>query len=189
MNDVVLIGDSIRMGYQKVVQEELGSSMKVWGPEANGGTSANVLAHLDEWVISRMPDVVHLNCGLHDLRKAFDTGEVSVRLALYRANVEEILLKILDRTDAKTIWATTTPVNEQWHHENKSFDRYEADVLTYNRVSVEVAQRLGVRINDLFDVITRAGRDTVLQKDGVHFTEAGYVLLGKAASEAIRAYT
>ena len=186
MTNVILIGDSIRIGYQKVVQEELGPSVKVWTPEANGGTSANVLAHLDEWVLSCTSDVIHLNCGLHDIRKAFDTGEVSVPLDQYRANVEQILRRIQDHTDAKVIWATTTPVNERWHHENKGFDRFEADVLEYNRAAVEIAGRLGIRINDLFEIIARAGRDQLLQKDGVHFKEEGYVLLGKAVAEAIR---
>ena len=186
MKTVVLIGDSIRMGYQRFVQEELAPSMKICELEGNGGTSTNVLAHLDAWVLSRTPHIVHLNCGLHDIRRAFDTGEIAVPISLYQANVKEILRKILDHTDAKVIWATTTPVNEAWHHKNKSFDRFEADVLAYNRASVEIAQRLDVRINNLFDVITRAGRDRYLKGDGVHFNEAGCILLGKAVAEAIR---
>jgi len=186
MPEVILIGDSIRMGYQTFVQEELGSSANVWAPEPNGGTSENVLAHLDEWILSRTPDLVHLNCGLHDLRKAFDTGEVSVPLDAYRANVEQILSQIQDRTNAGIIWATTTPVNEQWHHENKGFDRFEADVLEYNRVSVEIAQRLGIQVNNLYAVVMTAGRDALLGQDGVHFKEEGYLLLGKAVAAAIR---
>ncbi|HEY66459.1 MAG TPA: hypothetical protein G4O02_18060 [Caldilineae bacterium] len=43
---VVLIGDSIRMGYEPFVWEMLQGVADVWGPEENGGTSQNVLDHL-----------------------------------------------------------------------------------------------------------------------------------------------
>jgi len=64
---VVLIGDSIRMGYQAVVQRELEGIAQVSGPEQNGGTSGHVLANLEAWVLAQgpAPDVVHLTCGLH----------------------------------------------------------------------------------------------------------------------------
>jgi lysophospholipase L1-like esterase len=183
---VVLIGDSIRMGYQQIVQDELAHLADVWGPEANGGTSRNVLEHLDEWVISRDPDVVHLNCGLHDLRTEFGASEPAVPLDEYGENVAQILKQIQDGTAARLIWATTTPVNEEWHHRNKAFDRFEADVLAYNRRAREVATRLGVELDDLYAVIARAGRDSYLVPDGVHFTGAGYTLLGQAVAKVIR---
>jgi lysophospholipase L1-like esterase len=185
---VILIGDSIRQGYQSVVQEELYQEAHVWAPRENGGTSRNVLAHLDEWVLARDPDIVHLNCGLHDLRTEFDATTAAVPLAEYRANVETILKQIREHTAATVIWATTTPVNEQWHHENKTFDRFEADVRVYNRQAREVAVPLGVHVNDLFEVVTRAGRDRYLVQDGVHFSEAGYALLGRAVMETIRMF-
>ena len=47
---IVLIGDSIRMGYQDHVASELAGRAEVWVPEENGGDSRNVLAHLDQWV-------------------------------------------------------------------------------------------------------------------------------------------
>ena len=65
---VVLVGDSIRLGYAPLVAKRLEGKARVVSAEANGGDSANVLAHLDEWVIREKPAVVHLNCGLHDLK-------------------------------------------------------------------------------------------------------------------------
>ncbi len=70
------------MGYQDAVQQELGDAAAVWGPEENGGNSQNVLTHLDEWVLSRKPDMVHINCGLHDLRKELDGSGPPVPLAM-----------------------------------------------------------------------------------------------------------
>lgn len=174
------------MGYQPVVRHELAGEVDVWGPEENGGTSRNVLAHLDDWVLARQPDVVHLNCGLHDLRREFGASEPAVPLHEYGENVTLILRQIQEHTSARVIWATTTPVNEGWHHQNKGFDRFEADVLAYNRRAQEVTAQLSVEVDDLYAVVMRAGRDRVLAPDGVHFSGNGYALLGRAVTEFIR---
>ena len=160
--------------------------VEVWGPTQNGGTSSNVLAHLPEWVISRNPDFVHLNCGLHDIKRDFGSENNNVPIQEYRKNVEQILRTIKQKTKTEVIWATTTPVNEQWHHETKGFDRFEADVDAYNREATQIAQKLGVRINNLYEVVMKSGRDRLLTKDGVHFTEEGSVLLSRAVAEAVR---
>ena len=55
---VVLIGDSIRMGYAPLVAETLAGRVRVVNPEPNGGDSRKVLANLDEWAIREHPDVV-----------------------------------------------------------------------------------------------------------------------------------
>src|SRR5262245_36573808 len=52
---VVLVGDSIRMGYAPAVAERLKGKARVVSPEENGGDSANVLEHLDAWVIAHKP--------------------------------------------------------------------------------------------------------------------------------------
>ena len=110
-------------------------------------------------MIARRPDVVHLNCGLHDLKKAFGAAEPEVPLARYGANLRAIFRRARQETAAKLIWATTTPVNETWHHERKGFDRFEADVRAYNAESLRAAEEEGVRVNNLFDAIVRVGRD------------------------------
>lgn len=186
MNKVVLIGDSIRMGYQEVVRRELAEVAEVWGPTQNGGNTQNVLDHLDEWVISQAPSVVHINCGLHDLKKDFGAAQAAIPVEPYEANVRDILQRLSHETTATIVWATTTPVNEQWHHATKGFDRFEADVAAYNQAATRVAKELGTLIDDLFAVIMDAGRDRCLRPDGVHFTDEGSALLGKAVAECIK---
>lgn len=186
MNKVVLIGDSIRMGYQEVVRRELAGVAEVWGPTQNGGNTQNVLDHLDEWVISQRPSVVHINCGLHDLKKDFGVDQAAIPLKTYESNVSDILRRLSQQTPATIIWATTTPVNEKWHHETKGFDRFEADVAAYNQAATRMAKELGVLIDDLFAVIMDAGRDRCLRPDGVHFTDEGSALLGKAVAEFVK---
>jgi lysophospholipase L1-like esterase len=187
MPKVVLIGDSIRMGYAPVVRQELTDEAEVWAPAENGGTSQNVCEHLQAWIVAQQPDLVHVNCGLHDIRTAFGASAKAIGIGAYRANVTHIVTGALG-TGAQVIWATTTPVNHAWHHANKDFDRFEADVRAYNEVAVEVAQSLGASLNDLYGLVMTAGRDALLLPDGVHFRPIGYELLGKTVAQAIRTH-
>ena len=188
MTNVILIGDSIRMGYEDTVRGELDGLAGVWGPEENGGNSRNVLAHLEEWVISRKPDIVHVNCGLHDISEAPGPAGVAVPLEEYEANVRQILSALKSETQAIVIWALTTPVNEKWHHTNKPFDRVEANVASCNAAAKRVVEELGVPVDDLFGPVQEAGRDKLLMPDGVHFTDQGYALLGKKVAEFLKPF-
>jgi len=188
MKQIILIGDSIRLGYQDVVRRELGAYANVWTPDENGRDSRNVLAHLDEWLIARQPDLAHINCGLHDLKREFGATTHQVPRDEYALNVRQILTRAQRETRARIIWATTTPVNQAWHHANKEFDRFEADIVAYNETANAIARELGVVINDLNAVIPPAGRDALLLPDGVHFQPAGYERLGKTVAEFIRRY-
>ncbi len=185
MKTIALVGDSIRMGYQGKVREQLAGRADVWGPEQNGGTSENVLAHLEEWALSRGPDVLHINCGLHDLKKEFGEDAAAVPLDAYRENVRSILTRLKDGTEATAIWALTTPVNFENHHRNKDFDRFEEDVVAYNEAASEVCRELGVAVNDLYSAVVEAGPDRILLKDGVHFTPEGYDILGERVAECV----
>ena len=183
--EVALVGDSIRKGYEETVRRELAPGIRVRSPEPNGGPSRNVLDHLDAWVLDRPPDAAHLNCGLHDLAKSFDSGLARVPLGEYRGNVARILERV-QAAGILPVWATITPVDEVLHHRNKSFDRFEADVDAYNEAGREAAEAAGVAVNDLFGVIESAGRGRLLRDDGVHFTGEGSRLLGEAVAAFVR---
>ena len=184
---VVLIGDSIRIGYRDTVRKLLAGRAEVWDPAENGATSENVLAHLDAWAIGRGADVVHVNCGLHDIKRPPGAVQNAIPFADYEDNVRTILQRIRTETGATAVWAATTPVNQARHHAAKPFDRFEADVERCNRIAARVAGELGVAVDDLYGVVMQAGRDDLLREDGVHFTERGYVLLGRAVADCVRA--
>ena len=188
--NVVLVGDSIRMGYQKHVEEELSGFAEVWGSEENGGSSQRVLENLDS-VIERSPDVVHVNAGLHDLRRPFGSTANQVTLEEYYRNIRTITGRLRDETRARLIWATTTPLDEEWHNrvhgeEEGDFRRFAVDVNTYNEGLLDQAHILKLEINDLHAVVVNAGPDRILHHDGVHFTDEGDAMLGKAVAGFIR---
>ena len=189
MKNIALIGDSIRMGYQATVIEQLAGTAEVVSPEKNGGDSRNVLANLDAWVINLQPDIVHLNCGLHDLKREFATPEqTQVPLEEYRQNLGTIFRRITD-TGATLIWATTTPVMYEKHHAVKGFDRREEDVEAFNAVALEVAGTFNLPVDDLFAVVMQVGREKLMgDGDGVHFFPDGYRVLGTAVAEYLRKF-
>ncbi len=182
MPKVLLAGDSISFGYGPKVAEILQGRFEVHNLPANGGTSANLLAHLEDWVVKPCFDIIHLNCGLHDLAIEREAGRHRVPLDLYRQNVETIVRRVGKETRSLLAWATTTPVIYRRHRSHKSFDRREGDVVLYNRVACRIMARHGILVDDLHRVVERAGRDACVGEDGVHMTDLGNDLLSKTVA-------
>mgnify|MGYP000212261714 CR=1 FL=1 len=66
--------------------------------------------HLHRRASHRQPDLIHLNCGLHDLRTDHYGGQSLVPLPVYALYVERILRYLRQHNRAVLVWATTTPV-------------------------------------------------------------------------------
>lgn len=181
---VVLIGDSIRLGYAPFVAKLLAGKASVVSPAPNGEDSSNVLRNLDEWVVREQPDVVHINAGLHDLKLKNDTYQVP--LAEYEKNLNTILARLEKETKAKVIFATTTPIVDALHAQRKAgFDRRETDVQRYNRAAVTIMKASRVPVTDLHEVVARAGKNTLIGGDGTHYTPQGYQVLAAAVADSI----
>jgi len=56
------------MGYPPYVTEILKDKAQIFSPKENGSDSINLLKYLHLWVQVEKPYIVHLNCGLHDLK-------------------------------------------------------------------------------------------------------------------------
>ncbi len=181
---VVLVGDSIRMGYAPIVAKLLDGKAIVVSAKPNGEDSGNVLRNLDEWVIKEKPAVVHLNAGLHDL-KLTDKG-YQVPLADYEKNLKAILDRIRKETKAIVVFGTTTPIIDKLHAQRKAgFDRFEADVQKYNVAAVSVMKQARVPIDDLHTLVETRGREKVMAPDGTHYTQEGYEILAAAVTDSI----
>ncbi|HTU22208.1 MAG TPA: GDSL-type esterase/lipase family protein [Gemmataceae bacterium] len=184
---VVLIGDSIRLGYAALVAKQLEGQAIVVSPAANGGDSSNVLKHLDEWVIREKPDVIHLNCGLHDLKLSKRDKRYQVDREKYEANLKEIVARLRKETSATLVFANTTPILDDRHAKRGAgFDRHELDVRHYNETSIAVMRQTNVPIDDLHTVVEKAGAEKVLAKDGTHYTQEGYSRLAAAVADCVR---
>jgi lysophospholipase L1-like esterase len=108
-------------------------------------------------------------------------------LAQYEANLRQIVARLQGAAKARLIWATTTPVVDEWHARAKLFRRRQADVERYNRAALKVMKAAGVEIDDLHAVVQRAGVERCVSPDGVHMTEEGNRLLAEAVAGSIAA--
>ena len=186
MKKLVLIGDSIRLHYQPLVTQALATEAAVWGPKENCRTSTDILANAKEWIFDHCPDIVHINCGMHDLRIDPEVSTHYVPIEKYAANLDEIFALIGRGGQRTLIWATLTPLNERRHQHSRPSRRYESDVALYNETALNLARKHGARINDLHRSVAAAGPDRLLSSDGVHFTEEGYGFLAAAVVSAVR---
>ncbi|MBI1786993.1 MAG: SGNH/GDSL hydrolase family protein [Acidobacteria bacterium] len=174
---VLIIGDSISIGYAPFVREQLAGKAQVERIEGNGADSANILARLDTWLARGPYDAIAFNCGLHDLKY---TSAHQVPPEQYEANLARIVER-LRATGAKLIWVTTTPVDDERHALRKAgFARHEKDVAAFNRIATPLMRRLKLPICDLHEGVAE-----FLGNDGVHYTEDGYRRLAEQVAGAI----
>ncbi len=182
---ILIIGDSISMGYAPYVAETLADVAEVAHNPGNAGDTSHTAANLEAWLAEARPAVLHFNCGLHDIKLSRETHAHQVPLAAYRANLERIVGR-LQRSGARLVWASTTPVIEARHHAAKEFDRYNHDVDSINAVAAETMDRAGIPINDLHAAAVSGGLEELLAEDGVHFTDQGYRRLAGVVADCLR---
>jgi acyl-CoA thioesterase-1 len=177
---VLLIGDSISIGYTVPVRKALEGKANVHRIPTNGGPTKNGTAKIDAWLGKGNWDVIHFNFGLHDAKYMTETTR-QVEPADYEKNLRE-LVKKLKATGAKVIWATTTPVPKGDLNPPRKFE----DIPVYNQVAEKVMKEEGVLINDLNAFITPTLATHQRPKD-VHFTGEGSQALGKQVASVIDA--
>lgn len=175
---VLLIGDSISMGYTAPVRKLLSGVADVRRIPVNGGPTSRGVKLMDRWLGKGDWDVIHFNFGLHDLKLI--KGKHQVPLEQYDRNLRK-MVKQMKACGAKLIWASTTPVPEGPVRP----PRRNADVKAYNAVADKIAKDHGIQTNDLYGfAIERL--DELQRPNNVHFTQAGSKALGKQVAASIR---
>jgi lysophospholipase L1-like esterase len=188
MKRIALIGDSIRLGYEPFVRE-LVKEHRIVSPKENGGDSMNLLEHFDEWFVRCKADVIHVNCGLHDIRLGVDTKRYQISPAEYEANLGELAGKLRALQGCTVIWALTTPVVEDRHNpRSREFTRNMQDIDRYNAVARTVMGASGIAVHDLCGAVVAAGPGRLICEDGVHFTEEGYRFLASSVASFLAHY-
>ena len=177
---VLLIGDSISMGYTVPVRDLLKGKANVHRIPENGGPTPTGTAKLSKWLGTNQWNVIHFNWGLHDL-KSMETGKAQVSLAEYEANLRE-LVKQLQQTKAKLIWCATTPVPDA----KLTPPRRDSDVQAYNAIAKKVMDENKIPTNDLY-AHTLPKLADVQRPANVHFTPAGSEFLAKKVAKSIEA--
>jgi acyl-CoA thioesterase-1 len=187
---VLLIGDSISIGYTLPVRELLRGKANVHRIPTNGGPTTRGVDSLAAWLGDGPWDVIHFNWGLHDLKYVGPDGTTladpkapgsrqQVPPAEYEAHLRQ-LVKQLQGTKARLIWCSTTPVPEG------STGRVAGDEVPYNAIAAKVMQEAGVTINDLA-TFAKPRLAEIQRPANVHFTDAGSKVLAEQVAKAIEA--
>jgi len=181
---VLIIGDSISMGYMKALPKLLEGKASVRHNPGNAGHTGMGLANIKRYIAGGEWDVIHFNWGLWDLcyrknGKGKDkiNGKLTYTLEQYGANLRK-LVKILKTTDAKLIWATTTPVPDG------EPGRIKGDELKYNAVAAKIMADNKIAINDLHAHMTRRLKDFE-RKGDVHYSAAGSKYLAEKVAASV----
>ena len=194
--NVLLLGDSISIGYHAAVSEMLKGKANVFRPlNPKNGAAENCsdtgkgVATLDTWLaVQPKWDVIHFNWGLHDIKHVKrgttevspDPNDPSLRtLAEYEANLAVIVGK-LQATGAKLIFCTTTPVTEG----TRAPFRSNADVETYTAAATKLMAAKGIPIDDLY-AFAKPQLGTIQLPQNVHFTPDGSKVLATQVVKSI----
>jgi hypothetical protein len=187
---VLLIGDSISMGYTVEVRKMLAGKANIHRIPANGGPTTNGLANITKWLGESKWDVIHFNWGLHDCKYMGPDPKVKVTpdspgakpqvsLANYEKNLGQ-LVKTLQATGAKLIWCNTTPVPAG------ADGRRAGDEGPYNAAAAKIMDSAGIATDDLCSHAQAKLKDIQLPAN-VHYTDTGSRYLAEKVSAVIGA--
>ena len=189
--NVFIIGDSISLGYTKIVKRRLKDKANVSRPRANCAYSGAGVRKMKAWLGNTKWDVIHFNFGIWDthymhngkmVRRGDDCAGKVLTLRYttdqYIDNLKKILA-VLKTTDATLIWASTTPIAKTNWKEERQTAHFEK-----NKAAEELMKKEGVIINDLY-TFALPHLKTWQKKDGCHFKKQGYNQLAKKVASSI----
>jgi hypothetical protein len=145
--DVLILGDSISIGYTPVAAKILEGVANVYRPEMNCSSSVVYLENLDQWLGGKEWDLIHFNCGLHDINR--NNNEIINRASKRRVNLDEYkenlqqISKTISASSKIAIWASTTPVPDD------ASSRAQGDEVKYNEIAERIMNKQDIAINDL----------------------------------------
>ena len=184
---VLLIGDSISIGYTLPTRDFLKGKANLHRIPTNGGPTTKGLASIDEWLGNRKWDLIHFNWGLHDLKYMGPNGEnlfpkekggkPQVPIDAYEKNLYKLVAR-LKKTGAKLIWRNNTPVPPG------SKGRYVGDSVKFNTAATRVMKKHGVPTHDLFTMSKKRMKE-IMRPANVHYTPEGSKVLGKDVARVI----
>lgn len=188
--NVLIIGDSISIGYTPFVKESLKDKAEVFHHKGNARFTANGLEKLDSWLGDTKWDVIQFNWGLWDLcyrhseskvqgERDKINGVLTTSLEEYQSNLEELVLK-LEQTKAQLIFVTTTMVPDN------EAGRFAEDVDKYNAVALDLMKKHGIKVNNLNKLSHKVHPKCGKGNDNVHYSKEGYEKLSKQIVKIIK---
>jgi len=152
---VLIIGDSISIGYTPFVQEYFAQRATIIHNEGNAQHTRTGLLNIENWLGNESWDVIQFNWGLWDLcyrhpdskeqgNRDKIKGKIEFTLQEYESNLDSIVFILKKKTKAKLIFVTTTyvPKNEA--------GRFENDPEKYNEIAKKIMKKYSIPVNDIY---------------------------------------
>ncbi len=191
MKKIILLGDSIRMGYQTYVKEELEGEYEVIFSKENGRFSAYTLWQLNQ-LLKEHSDaaLIHWNNGYWDMNTEPPMTEPFTPLDDYVKNLGRIIKLIRQTTNAKIIFANTVPMLDAASADDNTgtgggicID--DEKVRRYNMAAEELMAKEQIRVNDLYSLCLAHPRRHKCD-DMLHLTEKGSRECAKQIAKIVR---
>lgn len=187
---VLLIGDSISIGYTLNVREMLKGKANVHRPPTNCGPTTKGIKEIDKWLGGKSWDVIHFNWGLHDLKYMGPNGRnladpqaagshQQVPPAEYKKNLRKLVAR-LKKSGTTLIWRSTTPVPEG------AKGRVVGDSSKYNEIAAKIMKEGGIVVDDMY-AYSKPRLKQIQLPANVHFTKQGSKELAKEVVKSIKA--
>ncbi len=185
---ILIIGDSISMGYTPYVKQILYDNAIVKHNPGNAQHTGNGFQNINEWLGNEEWDIIQFNWGLWDLchrqpsekglgKKDKINGVPDYSIEEYRSNLDSLVSILKRNTDARLIFLTTTyvPKNEP--------GRFENDAIKYNEAAIEIMEKHSITVHDIYDQSKSIHEKYGSGSNDVHYTDKGYEKLGNVISD------
>jgi hypothetical protein len=186
---VLIMGDSISIGYTSHVIENLKGVAEVRRHRGNAGPTIRGVAKIEEWLGNEKWDLIHFNWGLWDMY-GWEYHKEDRSPEAYGKRLESLVGR-LKKTGAKLIWATTTPACPA--NETTMERRFNQDIRIspelerkYLESALTVMKKNGVEVNDLYAFMKPRWNKYAIADNNVHFTKLGSQKLGEQVAKAIQ---
>ena len=178
---VLLLGDSISLGYDQPTRDLLAGSATVIHPPENCRSTVYALTKIEEWLGTSSWDVIHFNWGIWDAHHFSADDSFRTTHAEYEQNLRTLVAR-LKTTGAQLIWASTTPLRGRIDVAGIWLE--EAEIPIRNAIAYQVMLDNGIAINDLYtEMLPHLAQ--LQDADNVHFTPAGYDFLAQRVVDSI----
>ncbi len=185
---VLIIGDSISIGYTPFVQSHFSERWIIKHNTGNAQHTGTGLLNITNWLGDENWDIIQFNWGLWDLcyrhpdSKEYGhrdkiNGKPEYTIDEYATNLDSLVSILKRKTNAKLIFVTTTyvPKNEP--------GRIESIVEEYNEAAKKVMKKYDVAVNDIYNPSIAIHNKYGMGSNNVHYKEEGYKMLGNLISD------
>ncbi len=188
---ILIIGDSISIGYTPFVRENLKNIADVSHNLGNAQHTRTGLDSIESWIGNDDWDIIQINWGLWDLcyrhpdskeqgNRDKINGEITFNIKDYGDNLESIVKLIGKKTNAVIIFVTTTYVPDG------EAGRFREDAIRYNDVAKRVMESNNIKVNDIYEKSIEIHNNFSKDVNDVHYSKEGYKELGMQISDFLK---